>query len=387
MPVALEAAGSSRIITAETAAYIASRLAAKWATQGDITSSKDRVQLTVDFIPAKTTMVPFRYEKQASVDSLDSHFHDAFEQFLRYLVARPMTKDESPSIDSTALKEVATALDREYGWFVTAEPGKSDKVVAGLARSDGRLARLLFNPSLYPGIGTPAVPQEGKPAASTTGDNSKSPPPSPDRQTAPPSTSSSRGDADPSVPKTPAASAEISGNRAPVKPREPETPPQAASPAPMSNFVPPPPRSFSQKLDSAGPFARRRLELDNRLTAPSSFAADPSAAGTRPPRMERIRFIRSEKTTPAAMNKASPPAKGFKIQIVALRDKEEAEAIVVRMVKTGFAAEIESADLKERGVWYRVRLTGYGSHEAAEAAGKRLLVSGQIHQFWVVPSK
>ena len=153
MPVAVEAAGNLREITAENAAYIASRLTAKWASQGDLSPTKGGVLMTVDFIPAKSTLIPFRYQKESGIDSLGGHFEDAFDQFLRYLILRPLTRPEGKSVAAAQMKEVAEAFDREYGWFVTAEPGKSDKVVSELAASDSRLARLLFNPNLYPSVG------------------------------------------------------------------------------------------------------------------------------------------------------------------------------------------------------------------------------------------
>ena len=74
----------------------------------------------------------------------------AFIQFLRYLSAgslKPVKGEESSMI---SIKPLAEALDREYGWFVSADPGKSQEIVADLALKDTRLARLLFNPSLYP---------------------------------------------------------------------------------------------------------------------------------------------------------------------------------------------------------------------------------------------
>ncbi len=170
MPLAIEAAGTSRIITPEVAAYIASRLTAKWAAEGELSPTKRGVKVTVDFIPVKTTLVPFRYEKESSIDSLGGHFTDAIAQLLRYLVLRPMPRYESETapqpLDVDTLKEIVEALDREYGWFTTADPGKSDKVVADLTHSDNRLARLLFNPSLYPGIGSPTPsPKPDTPAA------------------------------------------------------------------------------------------------------------------------------------------------------------------------------------------------------------------------------
>jgi hypothetical protein len=164
MPITLEAAGNSRIITDQTAAYIASRVTAKWATQGEFSPArKGEVQLTVDFIPTKPTTVPFRYEKTMNTESLGKNFFDAIEQFLRYLVARPLPRGTDKSFNGNSFKAVAEALDREYGWFVPAEPGKAGKVVENLIHSDVGLARLLFNPSVYPSLTAPAKPSKAKP--------------------------------------------------------------------------------------------------------------------------------------------------------------------------------------------------------------------------------
>ena len=77
-------------------------------------------------------------------------FNEATRQFLRYLAIKTIkpVKYNEPSLDS--VKELAEALDREYGWSVDAEPGKAQDIVARLAASDEHLARILFNPSLYP---------------------------------------------------------------------------------------------------------------------------------------------------------------------------------------------------------------------------------------------
>lgn len=161
LPVAIEALGGSRTLTDEIAAYVASRVGAKWATEGELKPGKDGVSLLLDFIPAKSSAVAYRYRKETRVDGLSSNLREALDQFLRYLIARPLPgKDRGKlAIDAGQLKEIAAALDREYGWFASAEPGKADKAFAGVARSDDKLARLLFNPALYQTPATqPAAP-------------------------------------------------------------------------------------------------------------------------------------------------------------------------------------------------------------------------------------
>ncbi len=152
MPTAIQAAGASRSFTEESASSVAAWLSAKWSIMGDLSPGKRGILMTADFIPAKSNQVPFRYLKIGQTDSSGFNFTEAYRQFLRYLVAKPLesAKGNEPSLAS--MKALAETLDREYGWFVEASPGKAQEVVTELARTDGRLARLLFNPSLYPSL-------------------------------------------------------------------------------------------------------------------------------------------------------------------------------------------------------------------------------------------
>ena len=155
MPSAIQSAGASRTFTQESAASVAVWLAAKWSTTGEITSapthaSATGVSMMLDFIPGNSSQFSFRYLKTGKVDGLGSYFREAVRQFLHYIVARPLAtaKIELPGL--TSIKSLSEALDREYGWFQDADPGKAQEVVGNLARSDARLARILFNPSVYP---------------------------------------------------------------------------------------------------------------------------------------------------------------------------------------------------------------------------------------------
>jgi hypothetical protein len=152
MPTAIQSAGASRIFTQESAASVATWLSAKWSILGDISATKTGITTIVDFIPAKNNQIAFRYMKARRTDFLGSDSREAIMQFLRYLVARPLESAKGNLPNMTSVKTLAEALNREYGWLVDADPGKAQEVVANLARSDDRLARLLFNPSLYPAL-------------------------------------------------------------------------------------------------------------------------------------------------------------------------------------------------------------------------------------------
>ncbi len=150
MPVALDAAGASRTLTADSGAQIASYLSAKWATIGEFTQTKYGVSMIGDFIPAQRTQVPFRFMKRGNMETVGANLPIAISQFLRYLAARPLLPEDHKTPGFQSLRALAEALDREYGWFVEAQPGKADEIVSELANSDDRLARLLFSPTLYP---------------------------------------------------------------------------------------------------------------------------------------------------------------------------------------------------------------------------------------------
>jgi hypothetical protein len=150
MSTVIASAGASRTFNEETAASTAVWLGAKWAVMGTIKPVRSSLALTMDFIPSKTNEVAFRYMKTRKMDTLEPAFLEAVRQFLRYQAARPVLMKKTRETGVESLKELAEALDREYGWFKEAEPGKAQEVVARLARTDMRLARLLFNPGVYP---------------------------------------------------------------------------------------------------------------------------------------------------------------------------------------------------------------------------------------------
>jgi len=152
MPTALNLAGTSRTFTPESAANIAAWLSAKWSVLGELTPEKNGVSMVVDFIPSRSALIPFRYSKTGRLDFVGAGFNDAYSQFLRYLTAKPLEPSRGKEETMTSIKDLAEAFDREYGWFVEAQPGKAQEAIARLAGSDDTLARSLFSPALYPSL-------------------------------------------------------------------------------------------------------------------------------------------------------------------------------------------------------------------------------------------
>ena len=61
----------------------------------------------------------------------------------------------------------------------------------------------------------------------------------------------------------------------------------------------------------------------------------------------------------------------YLIQITSCKDKKIAEEVVAKVAKAGFKVQVTMVDLKEKGIWYRVTLSGIDSQkEAMEAAQK-----------------
>jgi hypothetical protein len=152
MPTAVDAAGVTRTFSPDTAASAAAWLSVKWSAMGELSTSKNGVRMVIDFIPSKVGSIPFRYSKSGKIDEVGLSIPEAFSQFASYLTIRPLEPEPKKLPTMTSVKKLAEALDREYGWFVEAEPGKAQAAVSELADSDVRLARFLFNPALYPNI-------------------------------------------------------------------------------------------------------------------------------------------------------------------------------------------------------------------------------------------
>ena len=336
MPIAKETAGDTRIITEENAAYIASRLTARWATLCNVDPDKAGVSLLLDFIPSKPTLVPFRYEKKGPAGELGTYFQEAFDQFLRYLVAAPLKPQKLT--DQASLKALAEAVNREYGWSVPAEPGKSEEAAAGFARSHKTVAALIFNPNLYPVVGTRPAP---KPAPEAT--------PAP-RPAASPAPQSPGAAATPQPVPQPAAQA------------------QAAQPIlePDDDIVVPPPKSFTQRL-----VLSPEPTPETVPQKPEPVPERPSAAAARDPA--------------PAPNKASPPRRAgeFLLQVFATRGKAEAETMAEKLRKAGWNPRIEAVEVPEKGIWHRIRLEGFESRQAAVEAGDKLVEDGLIKDYWI----
>jgi cell division protein FtsN len=70
------------------------------------------------------------------------------------------------------------------------------------------------------------------------------------------------------------------------------------------------------------------------------------------------------KPAPAPKPAAKPKAK-FTLQLSSFQDRTEAEAFHAKLTSAGYEPYITEANVPDKGVWYRVRLGRYPSHEDA----------------------
>ena len=153
MPVAISVAGAARSFDDENAAALANWVSAQWAVIGDIRRSGSSYFVAVDFIPAKSTIIPFRHVKTRRAENIGTSFYLGLRQWLRYVTSKqiPLLQAREPGLQK--MQPLGEALDKEYGWFTTAEPGAAQSLVKELAIDNQDWMELLFSPILYQSLG------------------------------------------------------------------------------------------------------------------------------------------------------------------------------------------------------------------------------------------
>ena len=360
-PAAVQARAGSRTLTSETAAFVASRVSAQWTALGTIRPSENKLSVQLDFIPAKPSLIAFRYENETSLDSIGNQLSSAYEQFLRYLIARPIKKKGLFAVGP--YRETARAIDQEYGWFASASPGRADKTVAELAREDNRLARLLFDPDVYPqqisgssstsrpkAAPQPAAPQPA-PASPTT---ATSPEPN---QTAP-----TKGKVDVA---TRTATQPRQEREDKVKKRAPSVGPPIQS---KPDRVPPP----AQAPETSSRNTKERVSTQPPTPSPPSASVSASQAAPA-----------GSPSKPITSNGTAAPAVTF-VQVFATQSQAGAESKVVALTEEGYQASVQQVQIPDRGTWHRVRLKIEGSRKKAETIANALVTKGIIEEYWIL---
>ena len=174
------------------------------------------------------------------------------------------------------------------------------------------------------------------------------------------------GCASPARTPAPPAPVVVAPASAPAKPPPPQSPP-----APAAELRPEPRPAAPLALPS-----RVRVGLATELdavTLPCCDGAVSAVAGDR-----RLRVAATVTVRPAAGG-SRPPV--WRLQVAAVREESEAAVLVRRLERMGGARA--DARFDAASGLYRVRLGGWPSRDAAQAAGRRLQGQG-LDAFWVV---
>ncbi|HWA68891.1 MAG TPA: SPOR domain-containing protein [Rhizomicrobium sp.] len=186
--------------------------------------------------------------------------------------------------------------------------------------------------------------------------------------------------ADSAPPPKPAAAAEAPAPAQNSARKRPPAPPPAAAKAnsvatliQQANGTPPPAKleAKPETKPETKPAARQAAKpvvpamAVAATGAPRALAA-PVPAATKPP----------------AAKAASAPTGGYVLQIGAYKSQADADSAWVTYkakhaaLLSGYAPDVQQADLGEKGTWYRLRVAGFGDRDVASGVCDRLKADG-----------
>jgi DedD protein len=126
------------------------------------------------------------------------------------------------------------------------------------------------------------------------------------------------------------------------------------------------------------------------LAFPAPVTAEPSAGGPTPaPRPRTVQLFEDRKPdsppprATAAPRAANERGDGFRIQVVSVSSRSDADREAARLTRQGFPARVEPAS-GPKGTVYRVRVGPFATREEAARATDRLAAAGR-RETWIVP--
>jgi len=154
MPVAISVAGAARSFDDDSAASLANWVSAQWAVIGEVRrAGSSSFSFVVDFIPARSEAIPFRHIRTRRMENVGTSFYIGLRQWLRYATARPIPLLQVREPGLQRMQPLGEALDKEYGWLTTAEPGAAQSLVNELALEDEDWVKLMFSSTMYTSLG------------------------------------------------------------------------------------------------------------------------------------------------------------------------------------------------------------------------------------------
>jgi len=98
------------------------------------------------------------------------------------------------------------------------------------------------------------------------------------------------------------------------------------------------------------------------------------------------RAKKEDAAAPAKEQAAVPSAGKFVIQVASLQERKKAEELRDRLNSMGYAPYIDSAELSDRGRWYRVKLKGFETREQAQKVVDGLQAKVKGLQCMIMPA-
>jgi DedD protein len=157
------------------------------------------------------------------------------------------------------------------------------------------------------------------------------------------------------------------------------------------NEPPPAGVAAAEETPPAGAVAAPSGEAGDQLSFPAPVTAVASAGGpaSAPPAKVHV-FEDGEAGAPpppraavAATPRPRPPAGGFRVQVLSVSSRADAEGEAARLTRSGLPASVEPGT-GPRGTVYRVRVGPFSTRQEAEEASRRLSSQGR-RDTWIVP--
>lgn len=167
---------------------------------------------------------------------------------------------------------------------------------------------------------------------------------------------------------------------------EPPPPPATTSASSSSPSTAGEKLSYAERLGAPEP-AKEQLKADARPAPPEAAPTPRGDAAPIPP--VAAKTSPAAKTTPPAARAApaavstEPAGPGFAIQVAAIREREEAETMVKRLVGKGYPAYVVVPRQGEPSQIYRVRVGKFQDRREADTVAARLQKEEQFKP-WIV---
>jgi hypothetical protein len=177
---------------------------------------------------------------------------------------------------------------------------------------------------------------------------------------------------------------------APARPAPPPAPPPVAKPEPQKAVAAPAAKPTPAPVKTAAPPAKSvaaLIQQANTMPPPAKLSAAPVPAGPATGAPRQLGSPVAEKPAPVAAKPviaaAKPAATGaYVLQIGAYKSQADADAAWKAYkakhaaLLSGYAPDVQQAELGEKGTWYRLRIAGFGDKDGASATCDRLKADG-----------